>query len=85
MVIAQGARARGVRVPEDLSIIGYDDLEIAEHLGISTIRQPLYESGTRGARMLLDLMDAETRKPQHVELPIELIARGSTSPPGKPS
>lgn len=83
MVIAQGARARGIRVPEDLSVIGYDDLEIAEHLGLSTIRQPLYESGTRGARMLLDVMQAENRTAQHIELPIELIARGSTSAPGK--
>jgi DNA-binding LacI/PurR family transcriptional regulator len=68
-----------------LSVIGYDDLEIAEHLGLTTIRQPLYESGTRGARMLLDLMDADTRIAQHVELPIELIARGSTARPGRRS
>ncbi|MDJ0954690.1 MAG: LacI family DNA-binding transcriptional regulator [Acidimicrobiia bacterium] len=83
MVISEGARARGVRVPEDLSVIGFDDLELAEHLGLSTIRQPLYESGARGARMLLDLMDAEVRTAQHVELPVELIARGSTAAPGK--
>lgn len=83
MVIAEGARARGVRVPEDLSVIGYDDLEIAEHLGLSTIRQPLYESGARGARLLLDLLAADSRIPEHVELPVELIARGSTAPPGR--
>lgn len=83
MVIAEGARARGVRVPEDLSVIGYDDLEIAEHLGLSTIRQPLYDSGARGARLLLDLLAADSRVPEHVELPVELIARGSTAPPGK--
>ncbi|MCP3994126.1 MAG: LacI family transcriptional regulator [bacterium] len=85
MVIAEGARARGVRVPEDLSVIGYDNLEIAEHLGISTIRQPLYESGARGARLLLDLLEADVRTPQHVELPVELIARSSTAPPSKSS
>lgn len=82
MVIAQGARARGVRVPEDLSVIGFDDLDIAEHLGLSTIRQPLYESGARGAHMLLDLMQADTRSAIHEELPVELVARGSTAPPG---
>lgn len=82
MVIAQGARARGVRVPDDLSVIGFDDLEIAEHLGLSTVRQPLYESGTRGAGMLLDLMQADTRSVLHYELPVELIARGSTATPG---
>lgn len=83
MVIAEGARARGVRVPDDLSVIGYDDLEIAEHLGLSTIRQPLYESGVRGAKLLLDLLAADSRVPEHVELPVELIARGSTAAPGK--
>lgn len=82
MVITQAAQARGVRVPEELSVIGFDDLEIAEHLGLSTIRQPLYESGTRGARMLLDLMQLDTRSVIYDELPIELIARGSTAPPG---
>ena len=82
MVITQGARARGLRVPEDLSVIGFDDLEIAEHLGISTIKQPLYESGSRGARMLLDLMQAETRNAEHVEMPVELVVRSSTAPPG---
>lgn len=85
MVIAEGARARGVRVPEDLSVIGFDDLEIAEHLGLSTIRQPLYESGSRGARLLLDLLDADARMAQHVELPVELVPRSSTSRPGKRS
>ena len=81
MVVTQGARARGLRVPDDLSVIGFDDLEIAEHLGISTIRQPLYDSGAQGARMLLDLMQGEERKADHVELPIELVVRSSTAPP----
>jgi len=82
MVIIQGARARGLRVPQDLSVIGFDDLEIAEHLGISTIRQPLYDSGARGARMLLDLMQAATLEPEHIEMPVELVVRGSTAAPG---
>ena len=85
MVITQGARARGLRVPDDLSVVGFDDLEIAEHLGISTIRQPLYDSGSRGARMLLDLMQADKRNAEHVEMPIELVARSSTAPPGRSS
>jgi DNA-binding LacI/PurR family transcriptional regulator len=85
MIITQGARARGLRVPEDLSVVGFDDLEIAEHLGISTIRQPLYDSGARGASMLLDLMQAETRKAEHIEMPVELVVRSSTAPPARDS
>lgn len=80
MVVAEGARACDVRVPDDLSVIGFDDLDMAEHLGLSTVRQPLYESGTRGARMLLDIMAADDPTPRHVELPLELVARGSTAP-----
>ena len=82
MIASQAARARGIRVPEDLSVIGYDDLEIAQHLGLSTVRQSLYESGTSGARMLLDAMGDGPAAPQHVELPLELVARDSTAPPG---
>ena len=82
MVVARAARERGVRVPEDLSVIGYDDLEIAEHLGLSTIRQPLYESGSQGARTLLEVMENPTQPSEHVELPLELVARGSTAVPG---
>ncbi|MCP4963651.1 MAG: LacI family transcriptional regulator [bacterium] len=81
MVIAQAAQARGVRVPEDLSVIGFDDLEIAEHLGLSTIRQPLYESGARGARILLDLMQTDPRSVIYDELPIEMVSRSSSAPP----
>lgn len=81
MVVAEGARSRGVRVPEELSVIGFDDLDIAGHLGLSTVRQPLYESGARGAQMLLDMLESESRSPRHVELSLALVARGSTAPP----
>lgn len=83
MVVAEGARARGVGVPEALSVIGFDDLDIAEHLSLSTVRQPLYESGAEGARMLLGIMEANNLSPRHVELSLELVARGSTAGPGK--
>jgi DNA-binding LacI/PurR family transcriptional regulator len=85
MVVTEGARARGVRVPEDLSVIGFDDLDIAEHLGLSTVRQPLYESGAKGAQMLLDIMEAEVWSPHHEELSLELVPRGSTAAPGAPA
>lgn len=81
MVVAEGARVRNVRVPEDLSVIGFDDLDMAEHLSLSTVRQPLYESGAKGARLLLDIIEGRNPSPHHVELPLKLIARGSTAPP----
>ena len=81
MIAAEGARARGVLIPDDLSVIGFDDLDIAQHLDLSTVRQPLYESGARGVRMLLDLMQGALAAPHQVKLPLQLVARGSTAEP----
>ena len=44
----------GLRVPDDLSVTGYDDLELADHLGLTTIRQPLFESGVRAVAATAD-------------------------------
>ncbi len=81
MIATEGARAHGVSVPDDLSIVGFDDLDIAQHLSLSTVRQPLYESGAHGARMLLDIMEGERSVPEQVEMPLELVVRGSTAAP----
>jgi DNA-binding LacI/PurR family transcriptional regulator len=81
MIAAEGARAHGFSVPDDLSVVGFDDLDIAQHLDLSTIRQPLYESGAQGTRMLLDIMEGVLSAPQQVEMPLELVARGSTAAP----
>jgi DNA-binding LacI/PurR family transcriptional regulator len=81
MIAAEGARAHGFSVPDDLSVVGFDDLDIAQHLDLSTIRQPLYESGAQGTRMLLDIMEGVPSAPQQVEMPLELVARGSTAAP----
>jgi len=48
MGVLEAARDAGVRVPNDLSVIGYDDIEIAEYLGLTTMSQKLYQSGKRG-------------------------------------
>ena len=79
MIIAQAARARGIRVPEDLSVIGFDDVEIAEYLGLSTIRQPLYESGARGTEMLVEQLHSDPSDLAPLELPLELVVRTSTA------
>ena len=52
--VMAAVRALGKQVPSDVSVVGFDDLDMAEHLGLTTVRQPLYESGVLGARMLLD-------------------------------
>jgi DNA-binding LacI/PurR family transcriptional regulator len=79
--VLEAARALGIRVPEDLSVIGFDDIEIASYAGLTTIRQPLFESGRRGAELLLAAL-AGNPPPARVEtLQLDLIVRGTTRPP----
>jgi len=70
-----------VPVPDQLSVVGFDDIESAAFLRLSTIRQPLERSGAEGARRLCALLRGERIHPLRQELPIELIARASSAAP----
>ena len=69
----------GVPVPGQLSVVGFDDIESATFLGLSTVRQPLARSGAEGARRLCALLRGERVLPLRQELPLELIARASSA------
>ena len=69
----------GVTVPDQLSVIGFDDIESAALLGLSTVRQPLARSGTEGAQRLCALLRGERLRVRRSELPLELVARASTA------
>jgi len=75
------AQERSVRVPEDLSVIGYDDLEIATYLGLTTVHQPLFESGTEGIALLFAHMEDPDASPTQVVLPLRVEVRQTTAPP----
>jgi len=77
--VLEAARELGLRVPEDVSVIGYDDIEIAELIGLTTIRQPLCRSGQRGMQLLLERMCGESVEPVREILPVELVVRGTTA------
>jgi len=79
--VMEAAREQGLRIPEDLSVLGYDDVEIAEHLGLTTVRQLLIESGEIGVRLLLEIIEDPLREPECEILPTELIIRNTTAPP----
>jgi LacI family transcriptional regulator len=79
----QAARARGLRVPEDLSIVGFDDVEHATIVSpaLTTIRQPLAEMGRMAVSMLTRLLERRRIETLHVELGTRLVVRDSTAPP----
>ena len=81
MGVLEAAREAGLRVPEDLSVIGYDDIEIAEYLDLTTMRQMLYESGQRGVELLLEALQYEPEEPVYEVMPTELVIRATTAPP----
>jgi DNA-binding LacI/PurR family transcriptional regulator len=79
--VIEAARERGIDVPGHLSVMGFDDIEVSAYLGLTTVRQPLRESGRRAAGMLLGLIDGDDEVPESVELPVELVVRRTTGPP----
>jgi LacI family transcriptional regulator len=80
--ILEAARARGLRVPEDLSLVGYDDTEVARLASppLTTVKQPLREMGAVALRTALQLAAGEKVSSHHVELATSLIIRGSAAP-----
>ena len=73
----------GVRVPDDVSVMGFDDIDIAAHFvpSLSTVRQPRGEIGADAARMMLSLITGEPEETAPRRLPVELVRRESTAPP----
>jgi DNA-binding LacI/PurR family transcriptional regulator len=71
------AREAGVRVPDDLSIMGYDDLEFSCHVGLTTVRQHLELSGRVGIEYLLGLLQGDESAPPKLP-PLEVIERQTT-------
>ena len=78
--VIAAAHDLGLRVPDDLSVIGYDDVEAAEYVGLSTVRQHLLDSGRVGAELLLSAI-AQPERPRLVELTPDLVVRETTAPP----
>jgi len=86
-VMAMGAmdavRSLGLRVPDDVSVLGFDDIPQAElvHPALTTVRQPLEQMGRVATQMLLDSLEKPEKAINRLELPTELVIRDSTAPP----
>jgi LacI family transcriptional regulator len=78
----RAAMERGLRVPDDLSIAGFDDIEVsrATRPMLTTVRQPLAELGRMAVTLLMRLLDRHEHEALHVELATELVVRASTGP-----
>jgi alanine racemase len=78
----------GLRLPEELSIVGFDDIEAASWVSprLTTVHQPIREKGRLAATRLLDaIRAADGRSATHEVLPTRLVVRGSTAPPNSTS
>jgi DNA-binding LacI/PurR family transcriptional regulator len=78
--VLEAARGLGIKVPEELSVIGFDDIDVAGYVGLTTVRQPLLESGRRGAKLLLEALGGRQVEPLRELLPLELVVRSTTGP-----
>jgi LacI family transcriptional regulator len=85
--LLQGFAAHGLRVPEDVAIVGYDDIDFAAGAAVplSSVRQPRDDLGRRGAELLYGEIRAreagEVPEPKHVRFQPELVIRRSSSRP----
>ena len=83
----RAASERGVAVPGELSVVGFDDIQLAGHVQppLTTLRQDKAGLGARAADALMRLIAGDGARPEALTLPVELVVRGSTAPPLPPA
>lgn len=79
--VLDAARVLKIKIPDELSVIGYDNIRDAEYLNLTTIQQPLFQAGLVGGKKLLHLIKHFPEKPEEILLPVDLVIRGTTAPP----
>jgi LacI family transcriptional regulator len=75
ITLLKEARKLGLRVPEDVAVIGFDDIDMAEYIGLTTVHQPLDESGRIGAELLISRLTDPSQTIQHIQLPLSIVER----------
>lgn len=78
-------KGAGLRIPEDVSVIGYNDAYLVDRLSppLTTVRHPLYDIGVRAGRMILERIAGVETGAMTVSLATTLVVRGSTAPPNR--
>jgi DNA-binding LacI/PurR family transcriptional regulator len=80
--VLEVARDLNLEIPRDLSVIGYDNTEMARFARLTTGGRHLFELGAQGAKRLFEAIDQPDRPPTQVQLSTELVLRHTTAPPG---
>ncbi|GAB4125417.1 MAG: LacI family DNA-binding transcriptional regulator [Roseiflexaceae bacterium] len=75
MGVLKAARERQLLIPEDIAVIGFDDLDMSDVIGLTTVRQPLEESGKLAIELLLNQINEPGRPPRQIRFPLEIISR----------
>jgi DNA-binding LacI/PurR family transcriptional regulator len=75
--VLEYARSQRIRIPQELAVIGFDDIELASFAGLTTVRQPMQQMGSQAARLILTLMNGELLTKRQCQLPLELVIRQS--------
>jgi LacI family transcriptional regulator len=75
MGVLKAARERGLSIPGDAAVVGFDDIESADYIGLTTIRQPLEESGRVAVELLLAQIADSSRPLQRIRFPLTLVRR----------
>ena len=78
--VLEGAESMGQKVPDDLSVVGYDDIDLASLMGLTTVRQPLERSGQRIADLAIQAISSGSVEFVE-EMELELVVRSTTRPP----
>ena len=76
--VLKACEALGVRVPEDVAVIGFDDVDLAEIVGLTTIRQPLRESGELAADLLVAAIEHGVHDPVEEVQALTVVERRTT-------
>jgi len=78
LAVMKVARQLKMKIPDDIAVVGFDDIDVAENVDLTTISQHLDESGRLAAEILLSRINEGGRPLQHINLPLNLIERATT-------
>jgi GntR family transcriptional regulator, arabinose operon transcriptional repressor len=79
VALMQSAQQMGMRIPDDLAVVGFDDTRLTSHVypPLTTVAQPCQDIGLRATNLLINRIEGQVGAPQHIELPTSLIIRES--------